>query len=592
MLFFFRLELHQLEEELNCQENEVETVTLFPPQDGAITDEESGDEGEGDINHLPGRILRSEVEVTFASTSRHIHQELQENSAGTSKQRKSRKTIAGTSLKWSENLDDFTSNSGRGDTEEVVQKCGDPNLSAVQWFELLFTDELVKNIVEMSNLYAMQRNHNLNMSEKELRVYVAILLLTGYMTPKNIRMFWEIKSDTHNDAVANSMRRNRFLEIHQYLHLCDNTNLPENDKFGKVRKYLSTLSNNFTLQYENAASSHISIDETMVPYYGRHSTKQHIHGKPIRFGYKFWSAASRNGYLITFEPYQGAKSAQLPFQEEYGLGAAVILELESRLPKHLSPYNFYFDNFFTSFELLHVLSTHNNGGTGTIRENRLRQCPLTQTKLLKKEKRGSFSFKVEKNLLVLKWHDNSVVTLASNCHGVTPVQKVDRVGVVGGKRSKIQVGCPALVQKYNKYMGGVDRFDENIHSMRISFRGRKWWFPLFAFGVDAACQNAWQLMKENSENNITYCQFRRTIVQVYLHKYGSPPQKNQACGSSMSQRILPEVRLSGSPAQHVQESCTQRRCGLCHQRTRIMCQHCKIGLHVHCWFEFHSSQTN
>ena len=29
-----------------------------------------------------------------------------------------------------------------------------------------------------------------------------------------------------------------------------------------------------------------SIDETMIPYYGRHSAKQFIRGKPVRFGYK------------------------------------------------------------------------------------------------------------------------------------------------------------------------------------------------------------------------------------------------------------------------------------------------------------------
>lgn len=29
-----------------------------------------------------------------------------------------------------------------------------------------------------------------------------------------------------------------------------------------------------------------SIDEVMVPYFGNHSSKQYIHGKPIRYGYK------------------------------------------------------------------------------------------------------------------------------------------------------------------------------------------------------------------------------------------------------------------------------------------------------------------
>lgn len=35
--------------------------------------------------------------------------------------------------------------------------------------------------------------------------------------------------------------RNRFLEIRQYLYLCDNTYLLENDRFEKVRKYFQTF---------------------------------------------------------------------------------------------------------------------------------------------------------------------------------------------------------------------------------------------------------------------------------------------------------------------------------------------------------------
>ena len=33
-------------------------------------------------------------------------------------------------------------------------------------------------------------------------------------------------------------------------------------------------------------SGRYSVDETMVPYFGRHSSKQYIRGKPIRYGYK------------------------------------------------------------------------------------------------------------------------------------------------------------------------------------------------------------------------------------------------------------------------------------------------------------------
>ena len=92
----------------------------------------------------------------------------------------------------------------------------------------------------MSNKYAQQNNHILGLTIDEMKIYVGILLLTGYMNPKNIRMFWETKSDVHNDLVAAAMRRNKFLEIHQYLHKCDNTQLAENDKFAKLSNYFKS----------------------------------------------------------------------------------------------------------------------------------------------------------------------------------------------------------------------------------------------------------------------------------------------------------------------------------------------------------------
>lgn len=53
--------------------------------------------------------------------------------------------------------------------------------------------------------HAMQRNHDLHVSPNEIEVLICTLLLTEYMTPKNIRMFWDVKSDTHNEAVTNSI---------------------------------------------------------------------------------------------------------------------------------------------------------------------------------------------------------------------------------------------------------------------------------------------------------------------------------------------------------------------------------------------------
>ena len=174
--------------------------------------------------------------------------------------------------------------------EDDDSETGDMNM--VNIWELIFTDEIITLLVDISNRYASQKNHFLNVSPEEMKVYIIILLL--YITPKNIRMFWEVILDVHNELVASVMRRNQFLEIHQYLHACDNLDLPENDKFAKLARFFALLNSLFLDNFKSlfSISRDVSIEETMVPYYGRYSCKQHIHGKPIRFGYKLWSACT------------------------------------------------------------------------------------------------------------------------------------------------------------------------------------------------------------------------------------------------------------------------------------------------------------
>ncbi|GBP54944.1 PiggyBac transposable element-derived protein 3 [Eumeta japonica] len=202
------------------------------------------------------------------------------------------------------------------------------------------------------------RNYTLNVTCDKIRVYIAMLLLTEYLTPKYVRMSREVKSGMQDDLAAASIRRNRFFVIQQYVHLPD-------------------------------SSSHISIDETILPYFRRHGTKQHIHGKRIRFGYKLWSAAMRHGYLVNCEPYQGSSNPGLKMQSNLGLGVAVILEFHSRSPQELGPYNLYFDNFFNGLPVLKYLREQNVEGTGTGRGNRLKNCNLPNSMDMKKESRGS-----------------------------------------------------------------------------------------------------------------------------------------------------------------------------------------------------------
>ena len=111
------------------------------------------------------------------------------------------------------------------------------------------------------------------------------------------------------------------------------------------------------------------------------------------------------------------------------------------------------------------------------------------------------------NFAVVAWKDNKVVTLASNAYAMHPISNVNRVAKIEAKRRKITVACPKVVAIYNSYMGRVDLFDQNVHAQRVSFQRKKWWFPLFAFGIDAECQSSCNLYKDLTKQKITYCEF-------------------------------------------------------------------------------------
>ena len=558
---------------------DISSIILFPPKDGDITDEDSDDDDEANLNHLTPAQLIADVEVVHTDRANEATASVRPNKITPvttgNKKRKLRQ--------W-QSSKEFSK-----DVPEPVEKeiIVERSWSAVETWESVFSNDIFTLLVEMSNNYALQRNHHLNVTLEEMKVYVAILLLTGYMTPKNIRMYWEIKQDVHNQAVADAMRRNRFLEIHQYLHTCDNLHLLPNDKFAKLESYFSRLNKSFLKNFEKVFSREIAIDETMVPYYGRHSCKQHIHGKPIRFGYKLWSACTRAGYLVQFIPYQGSKAAQLPDQPNYGLGAAVVLQLLSTFPQEKS-YNLFFDNFFTGLPLLDRLTELGHFGTGTVRENRTEKCPLDEQKAMKKMGRGAMCMRVTSDIAIVRWNDNSIVTLASNACGIDPQTSVIRVASVNKKRMKIFVQSPNVVTKYNTFMGGVDRFDQNVESERIAFRGKKWWYPLFAFGVDAACQTAWKLYQAINQETTSYCGFRRSIVQAYLGKYKTPPKRSTACGSASSSRVHDFVRTDNCVNEHVKEQCSHAHCAHCQKRTRIQCKKRQVPLHVKCWYAFHN----
>ena len=93
----------------------------------------------------------------------------------------------------------------------------------------------------------------------------------------------------------------------------------------------------------------VLVDEAMIAYQGRLSFRQYIPAKPTKYGIKVWEACdARNGFCYDFNVYLGRPMGMEA--RESPLGKKTVLKLTEKLrDKH---YHVYFDNYFTSVELL------------------------------------------------------------------------------------------------------------------------------------------------------------------------------------------------------------------------------------------------
>ncbi|XP_046986197.1 piggyBac transposable element-derived protein 3-like [Schistocerca americana] len=115
-----------------------------------------------------------------------------------------------------------------------------------------------------------------------------------------------------------------------------------------------------------------------------------IRGKPIRFGYKLWSLCGASGYCFKFYLYCG-KDPEDTARDDLLLGS----------------------RFFTRRDLMILLRILGFRITGTVRENRVGDCPLLSSNELKKTVRGNYDYHFDRNgeVLFLRWHDNTCVQL-------------------------------------------------------------------------------------------------------------------------------------------------------------------------------------
>ena len=219
------------------------------------------------------------------------------------------------------------------------------------------------------------------------------------------------------------------------------------DKLAKIRPIVDIVRNQCT---EVEPEEYHSVDEQIIPSKTKFSRIRQYNPKtPKKWGFKNLVRAGSSGIMYDFFIYEGKPTTNNENDntdyDHLQKSAQVVGKLCQNLPGHKN-HKLFFDNCFSTLELMLYLKNKGILAVGTIRLNRLGGCSVSSNKDLQKAGRGSSDYRTDNNsgITVVKWIDNNVVQLISNFVGIEPMTSIERWCKKEKKRYSLSTNSKAV----------------------------------------------------------------------------------------------------------------------------------------------------
>ncbi|XP_043487956.1 piggyBac transposable element-derived protein 4 [Polistes fuscatus] len=441
----------------------------------------------------------------------------------------------------------------------------------IDFFQLFFTNELVKKIIRETNKYAKRKLEEKTLSatsiwqnwrdvtNEEFWAFLAVVINMKTIQLANLQEYWSKNIVSYIPFYSDTFTRDRFSQIFWMLHLetiPTHTTNPRT-RLQRISCFLDYL-NSKLLDYF-IPGEHICVEESTRKFKGRISFITYNQKKPTKWGIRVYTLTdSKTGYICCILPFYGSLTTELLVRPDLPVSSRIPIHLYQMLLEKIpgaQGHHMYTNHYYTSYVLAQELAKMKCSFTGTI---------LTNRKELPKEiKNQKFSTKStvayrRGNTLVLGWKDKRVVTCLTTRGntGMTTVKRITRGDV------DIMVKKPNIILNYIKYMGGVDRTDQYASNYCFLRKSLKWWRKLFFWGMEISLVNSYLLYKiektKRGEKPLSHLRFLKTLVEQLR---GSYRQQREKASTSHSD----EIRLNGKL--HVILKGPKRDCRVCSDRT-------------------------
>uniref|UniRef100_A0A8C7H0A3 PiggyBac transposable element-derived protein 4-like n=1 Tax=Oncorhynchus kisutch TaxID=8019 RepID=A0A8C7H0A3_ONCKI len=458
-----------------------------------------------------------------------------------------------------------------------------PFPTEAECFKLFLTEELVGEIVEETNRYALELQEKrepgvrgklakwVTTTISEMYTFLVTVLLMGIVKKNSLREYWSTDPMFATPFFASLFSQDRFLVLLRCLHFVNNATAILSDPLHKIRNVLISLTSAFGRVF--VPYKDLCIDESLMLWKGRLAFRQYIPSKRHRFGVKFFVMCDvKTGFVQDIIVYTGS-TTDIKHYEGLGVSGSVVMTM---LAPHLGKgHTLYVDNWYSSPTLFQHLLSNSTGACGTVRSNRKGMPAFGCGKM----QRGEVEFQENGQQLAVKWHDKRDVHVLSTVHTAT-MSATGKVDHLTGER-KIKPDC---VLDYNLKMGAVDKADMINSFVECTRKTNKWYKKIFFHLIDTAVLN----------DSIVHRQLTELLEE---HHTPRRPSTGGRPAADNPLRLTARHFPCKVPQTASQGSRTRRHCKVCQsgarrskqrKMTKYMCLACDTPLCISpCFEEYH-----
>ncbi|XP_061480458.1 piggyBac transposable element-derived protein 5 [Rhineura floridana] len=398
-----------------------------------------------------------------------------------------------------------------------------PTASAMDFFQLFVPDNILKNMVVQTNMYAKKYQERfgsddawMDVTLTEIKAFLAYMISTSTHHCESVLSIWS-SGFYSNKSIALIMTQPRFEKILKYFHIVAFRSSQTTHGLYKIQPFLDFLQHSFDSAFKPSQTQVLHeplIDED--PVFIATCTERELRKRKKR-KFSLWvRQCSSTGFICQIYVHLKEGSGT------EGLDALKNkTQLHSMVAKSLCQnaagknYIIFTGPSITSLNLFEEFEKQEIYCCGLL-SARKSDCTGLPPSMLNNpdapQSRGQYRIKMKGNMSLICWYNKGYFRFLTNAY--SPVQQ----GVII-KRKSGEIPCPLAVEAFAAHLSYICKYDDKYSKYFISHKPNKTWQQVFWFAISIAINNAYILYKMSDTYHMkkySRVQFGERLVKELL----------------------------------------------------------------------------